>query len=331
MTLTELLLSCKTDLGYGTVPNLSDETGKRLTRYLNDGYRQIMRLPGFEMLRFQTVYFVTKPGLAYYIAGSGEQIYAVVDTMSQRRLTEMSRDNYRSIDPSETVSGRPWVWISDGFKLQLRPTSNYLYAVSSDVTDTTQHLTGTYLDVDNGFRKFDVVLNGQTQVILAGSPAPPPKELLSMQLSTPAAGFVTIVDNPPVPFPPPSDNWVSTIFAGDTSALQLLRLRLWPTPTDTIRYNVDVSLPLTMLKGPTDEPFLPLDFQNLLTDYAKMREYELRGDDRFQQAAALYNDGLKALKNRVTNPPDYRPVSNKYPVNPGNNLGPWFPWMGGRW
>jgi len=329
MTLTELLLSCKADLGYGTIPTLSDETGTRLTRYINDGYRQIMRLPGFEMLRFQTHSFSTKPGLAYYSAGAAEQIYAVVSAVSQQRLTEMSRDSYRSIDPSETVSGTPWAWVPDGFHIQSRPTTDYLYALSGDAVDTTQHLTGTFIAVDNSYRSFDIQLNGKTSVNLTPDMVniPAPKELLTMQLSAPCVGTVVIVD---VVITPPAlpTEWIAAILPGRLST-QIIRMRFWPTPTDSLQYNADVQLPMAVLVASTDVPVLPVDFHNLLSDYAKMREYELRGDDRFEQSAALYNDGLKALKNRVTNSPDYRPVAGKYRVSPGSNLGPYYP--GGRW
>src|SRR5215471_5861396 len=341
LTLQDILLACKSDLGYGTVPSLSDETGTRLTRYINDGYRQIMRLPGMEKLRFQSLPLTTTSGVSRYgLLPTTEEVLAIVDQTSQRKLIRLSVNEWRRIDPGETTSGTPWAWVDAGFQVLTTPNNSLMYVRSQSPADTTQRLTGTYIDIYGFNRDFDVQLNGQTNVLVTKIPpltwpGPPPGgvgpewpgiTVLTAQLSAPCAGDVALLDaDQPIGTTP--SHFVGYILSGEIST-HIWNIYLWPTPTSANNYLVDSLVVVVPLAGPTDTPRMPFDFHNLLIDYTKMREYEQRGDERFQQSAAMYNDGLKALKNRINNPPDFRPVAGGFAgLNPGSNLGPWFPWL----
>ena len=329
MTFLEILNALYEDLGYsaGTGGVVSSDTKTRLSRYVNDSYRQIMRLPGMEMLRFETTSLTTTIGEPRYaLAPATEQILALTDLSNQRRIVEMSRDDYLNIDPGQTVQGTPWAWIPAGLQAMKTPLINGQAWVRSNLpADNTQRVTGTYLDTSGLVRPYDVALNGVSNVQMFNLSA---QAILTCSLTAVTQGDISFWrDNKPTS--DPSNVLYGYIWAGQLASAFYV-IRLWPTPSSVITYQVDSLVTMTPLVNDWDVPRLPVDFHNVLVDYARMREYELRQDDRFQQAQMYYQEGLKTLKNRVNNPPDYRPVSGKYAgQDKSSDLGPWYP--SGRW
>jgi hypothetical protein len=86
------------------------------------------------------------------------------------------------------------------------------------------------------------------------------------------------------------------------------------------------------LTQPSDNSLIPADFEYILTDFARIREYEYRDDpSRAQTARAQYEWKLKYLRDRLMNAPDYRPRVGRL-IDRSNNLdhdGVNFP--AGRW
>jgi hypothetical protein len=182
-----------------------------------------------------------------------------------------------------------------------------LWVVSSSAADTAQTVTLWGVDRQGRPRPPQTVtLAGQTQVQVGTE-----TDYLAVQqweLSAPATGMVTLDENtaePPL-------YHLGHIAIGDTS-VQYERLRLWPTPSEVSTYQVDGPLVIRDLSRTYDVPLLPADFHALLTDFGRMREYEYRDDTRAAMAAAGFTQKLKALRDRIVDPPDYRPRVGRLP------------------
>ena len=53
MVLSQLLTAAFSDLGYPATP--PQDVIDRITRYINEGYRNVLRTPGLQPLRFATL------------------------------------------------------------------------------------------------------------------------------------------------------------------------------------------------------------------------------------------------------------------------------------
>ena len=320
MTLSDLLSALYADLGYVSAPASAVTT--RLTRYLNEGYHTVLSLPGFQSLRFSTISFASVASQTIYgVPQLFQQISAIVDTTNNIRLRRMSRDEYRSIDPQELSSGTPSHYIEAGTRpVQYDPVSKGLWVVSSAGGDTTQ--TAALLGARAGGLPTTLqtaTLNGTTRVAVGSFTDY--VSVLQFELSAVAVGAVSLYDAAA------AGNQLAVIAIGQKT-VTYQALRLWPTPSAAITYNVDGLVNLTDLAQTYDAPLVPVDFQYLLLEYGRMREYEFRDDDRLPAVTASYARRLAAFRARVCDPPDFRPVAGRL-IDRGSSLGPWYP--AGRW
>jgi hypothetical protein len=330
MTLTDLLDALYSDLGYEAIP--STTVTKRLTKYLNDGYRHLMSMPELSPLRMGVVSFASEPGRTLYgVPQSLVQINAITDPTGGVRLRLMTLDEFRAIDPQEHASGTPTHYIPAGFHpVQRQPNHTPVYAVSSNALDTTQVITMdavlNYDNVDAASYRYTVTLNGLVPVLVAPSIEAVQRITMTPATTPTTGGTVHFYD---VAVPDPAHR-IGTIPAGQTT-MQYLGIRLWPTPSDARLYHVDGNLTLSDMLQANESSLLPVDFQDILTDFARMREYEYRDDSRYAMAVQGYQQKLKYLRDRVMNPADYRPRVGRL-VDRANNLdhdGVHFP--AGRW
>jgi|SRR5215831_2147111 len=324
MTLGQLLAAAYSDLGYATSP--PSDISTRLTRYINEGYTGVLRLPGMERLRFSTLTASSVASQKQLILGPAiERIERIVDSTQNVALRQMTRDEFRKIDPQELTSGTPYQWIDDGYHPVMRqPINSGVWAVSDQAADT-QTITGSVIDASNTVFPINTTLHGTTPTLLC--PITTLASVTAINLGSAAVGNITITDGIAAPGP----NTLA-IFRPTNTTVLYRAVRLWPTPSQSAPYHVDCIIPITPMVGLGDVPFLPVDFHPMLNEYARVREYERRDDGRAQQALMFYTDSLKRLKERVWNMPDYRPAMMPLGVNgTPSNLGSWYPSKGGRW
>ena len=318
MTLTELLASLYGDLGYASSP--PPDVTTRLTRYLNDGYTNLARLPGMEQLRFKTIALASVADQELYgISPAGVQILKITDYTNGVLLKEISLDTYRRMDPQETVSGVPNWYVRMGLQpVHRQPATSGVWVSSSEAADTqTVRLVGITATGETAVQT--ATLSGTTRVQVGSLTTL--TGIIEWNLSAAATGVVTM-HNAAV-----DGDALAVIQIGKTS-VQYMMIRLWATPADVYNYSVDVETPLPELTNGVDVPVVPIDFQSLLTEYGRMREYEYRNDPRWPIAKGMFDQNLRAFKVRLWNSPDYLPVAGTIP-NTGSNLGPWYPV--GRW
>lgn len=319
MTLADLLTALYGDLGYAASPDAAVTT--RLTRFVNDGYQSLLRIPGYESLRFKTVALASVDAQKLYgISPGAVRILRMSDQTNNQPIFEMDLGTFRRTDPQELVTGVPTHRIPMGFQPVARqPATSGVWAVSSSASDTavTVRLVGQTSTGETAVQT--ATLTGTTRVQVGALTTLVSIE--SWSISAAAVGAIDLYDAST------SGNLLGTIQIGQTS-VQYLSIRLWPTPSDAYTYAVDVETTMPQLTNATDVPVIPTDFHPMLVEYGRMREYEYRADERYSVALGMFQNNLRALTVRLWNTPDYLPVAGTSPNTP-NNLGPWYP--SGRW
>lgn len=308
MTLQEILDAAYDDQGYqinGLVsPNPASDVIARFTRWANEGMRDILGRPRLYPLRHGTLTFTTRPGVAVYPLGAGfDMIDTIVNQVNSRRLTAMTRDWYRSIDPGERSQGSSYAWIEEGYApVSFQPLGTPVYVETGDALAITQtlHIRGTILP---GIEiEATVTLNGTTRVLVY----PGVHTILTASLSAPTNGL-TVLWNDPVATNP--EAILGGIGAG-TTGTQYHHIRLWPTPSAVEDYLVDGQFRAVALVRPNDVPVLiPQLFHTLIIDYINFQAYAKNGDaQRAAGVKATYERRLNDLTNKVEYSLDFRPV-----------------------
>jgi hypothetical protein len=305
MTLTDLLNALYSDLGYSDgTPSAAVTT--RLTRYCNEGYRYLLSMPELAPLRMGTVTFTSVPGLKVYgVPQILVQIDQLVNQTNPTRLRLMTADEFRTIDPQEDSSGTPTHYVRYGVGPALRtPAGTGLWAdteVPGALTPTLNiTVRGAGREEYFPFPPQSALITGLGRVKIGGFNDY--RMIQDIQLDQPPqlGTLINVYDAAT------GGNLIAQIPQGETTSRYEL-IRLWPTPSGTDTYVADGPVLLADLSATTPIPQIPFDFQYILTDYARMREYEYRDDSRVAMAAAGYQQKLKYLRDRVINPPDYRP------------------------
>jgi hypothetical protein len=324
MTLADLLAAVAADVGYDAIP--SAVVTARLTRYLNEGLRHILSMNEMGPLRSNTLTFSSVAGQKTYgLPQAFVSIDQMVDTTNNIRLRLMTQDQFRTIDPQEVSSGTPTHYVPLGYgPLGREPDQTGLWVVSNEPADTTQVVTVTGLiaapivGLTTGGTPtgpISATLNGTTRVQVGFH-----LDYVAVQtltLNTATAGFVVLFDAAVGGHP------LALIQIGQKT-VQYVQLRLWPTPAGVYTYQVDGPMLISELTATSDIPILPADFQFMLTDYARMREYEYRDDSRAAVARAQFQEKLKYLRDRLIDPPDFRPRVGRIPDR-SSNLGSFYP------
>jgi hypothetical protein len=326
MTLTDLLAALNSDLGYEAIPSATVTT--RLTRYVNEAYRHLLSLPELSPLRIGTVTFTSLPGQKVYgVPQVLVQIEQLVNETNPTRLRLMTADEFRAIDPQEVSSGTPTHYVRYGTGPALRMlNATGLWAEDRIVLTTPVTITvrGVGREEYFPFPPQSALVTGTTRVKIGVFDDY--RLLQDVQLDQPAqlGSLITVYDAAV------GGNIIAQIPQGQTTSRYEL-IRLWPTPAGTDDYHADGPIILTDLSTDVPIPVIPSDFQYILTDYARMREYEYRDDSRLPFARVQYEQKLNYLRNRVMNPADYRPRVGRL-RDRSNNLdhdGVNFP--SGRW
>ena len=321
MTFLEIQQAVYAATGYESSPPTAVVT--RTKAWINEGYRHLHRMPGMVDLRnFSFEFLSVVDQDDYALAQSMERIDAIVNQTHQSRLGNMTRDEYRRLDPAQLTGGTPTHWIPYGLSpVSKQPGSTGLWVASSEAGDTTQTVRVQGID-GTGQTRSDATgtLNGVTRVALGS--VTNYIQVLKFNLSATAVGTVTLYDAAA------AGNAISIILIGDKSVSYQI-IRLWPTASSTDTFVVDGQVTLADLSADTDVPLLPTIYHDLLVSYARMREYERNGrTDGYTIAQADFQDGAAKMRGEVNFPPDYRPVAGvgAYNKQSGwNGLTGWFP------
>jgi hypothetical protein len=138
---------------------LDSATEARLLDFLNESYREVLSKPGMERLRRSTTTFDSVAGTATYTVSSAARVLRVWETTNDRRLWEMTIDQYRTIEPDPSANtGTPeaFVWMgvpavsSNSLALWPTPASviTYTCEILSVLTDLANDANSPLLPLD---------------------------------------------------------------------------------------------------------------------------------------------------------------------------------------
>jgi hypothetical protein len=331
MTFAELQRGVFDDLQYQQQPKPGVQD--RVRRYLNEGLERTLRRPRLKSLRHGKLPLTTYAGQGFYGAPPAlERIDYIIDTTTGRPLTFRTRDWYRQLNPTVGSSGTPTYWIPEGISsVRRQPRMDVdsltkVWARSEGSQDVTQrvHIRMTYNGPGNE-HEFSEVLQGTTPVIINSPPIglAGPSEISTLYLDSTALNAVYITDHGgPVYW----DNYLAWITAGSYYN-RYLGIRLYPTPSSSILYEVEGQRVIPRMTQDGDTPPFPDDFHEMLQCYARGRLY--RKDGRLAQAQqefAEYERYCLDLTVAIEYPVNYKPVAGTRSTRAGwSHLGPWYP------
>jgi hypothetical protein len=281
MTLASILSGCYERLGYAPSPATAVVT--RLTDHANEVHRALLSLPGMEMLRDDTtpvtsVANAPRIGLPLNVA----RIKRIVDRTNNTLLRETTMTELARRDPGLTSTGNPWAFARSGFQaVQAQPAAaTGVWAVSSSASDTSGPTVSLTAIRTGGFlhQPSAQALTGTSRVQVGGQTDY--IEIDKFALSAACVGDVSLYDAVTV------GNLLAVIPKGQTNA-RYLGIHWFPVPATALTYYVDYTRTTPDLTT-TDEPLLPQDFHDLIGIGIRMKDYEYRGDARFQAAAGEY-------------------------------------------
>lgn len=318
MTLGEMLTALYDDLNSqaGTVVTA------RYTRWLNEGYQKILRMPALTELRHGTLSFATVANQSLYaIPQAFTRVDEIVQESNNVRLQYRTLDWFRALDPGNTANGNPYVWISEGLQQVYRqPDSTGIWVASSNAADTTQVIkfNGTTANGDQQAQQTSAAITGVTRLAIGTITSW--SNIQKWESSAVGVGTISLYDAVT------AGNELARLPIGRTS-VQYQAIRLWPTPAQVLTYKIDGQLLFVPLLNVNDVPALPEDFADMLPCYARFREYKKQGDqERMAAELSEWQTWLGRVQSVVEYPADYRPVSGSMAEDfRWNNLGAWYP------
>lgn len=303
VTLNEIQLAIYRRCNYDDLP--SPDVVRRILQWINVWHQRILAKPGLDTLRDTTLTFSSVIGQSLYALPQGlTRIETVFEQTSPRVLRNGSVNWIREYDPQLLATGVPEVYaIQTASQVLLNTAASGVWAVSTSAADTSQiaHIEGLRT---GGYRTGDqqVLLTGTVRVQLGTYTDV--IEVDKAYLTATAVGEVSFFDAAV------AGNELARITIGQ-KAMKVWTIQLWPRPTTAILYSVDCKRVVEELVNATDTPTLPAEYHWLLVEAGSFEEWTRKDDNRAKVAMSELNDGIRDMRNWVTNLPDYKPRSGE--------------------
>ena len=320
MTFQEMQAQTFDDLQYKSEPDAP--VRQRIQRWLNEAHQELLRTPSLRNLRNGTVSFQSVANQKTYAV---PMVFEVIDRITQPdnsiRLVCRDLDWIRRVDPGENSSGTPYVYAPFGLSpVGLQPEETGLWLASSQGADTgSVTVQGTRANGDVQ-QQVTTVLTGTTRVAVGTI-----TDYVSVQrffLTAVQTGSVSLYDAAVL------GNEIARIPVGLTS-VQYQVERLWPTVGSAMTFVVDGQRLVPPMVDPTDVPWVPVSYHDVMTTYARSREYKRTGDaQRFSIEFGDWQKTIAQLQAVSNYPPDWTPVPGRLSGDGAprwSNLGGWYP------
>lgn len=308
------------DLGYTSAP--PPDVQSRVGKNVNYAHQLVLRDPVCTKLleTSDSVSFASEVGRAVYgLPSALTMLRVLTERDNDRVLYPSSIEEIRSIDPGRNATGTPYRFVPVGYKPIQRAldmaTGSGVWAQSTNAGDTQAiRINGIRL---GGLMTGDITatLTGVTRVQIGS--LTDIIDLQAISLASAAVGVVSLYDAAV------SGNVIAQIGTG-ALAPQYYVIELYPTPEAVTTYYVDGRYRIPELSSDQEVPLLPEEFQNLLEDYARFKEYERRDDERAAWAKSAFDTGFSQLKYAVNTQPGQVPVFGRRRSRFAR-LGPWTP------
>lgn len=320
MILQEQLQSVYADCGHAPDPGPAVQA--RIRRFLNEAVRVVLTEPDMDRLLDSDQPYT-------FTSVAAQARYGIPDITAIRHISEQTNDwvlrarpldEYRRLDPDPAQHpGTPTDYVPIGrVAVAGEPsTASELFIQSTSASDVGMaFLEGT---ITGGYtRAVSVRMTGVTAVSLSAL-ITSWIDVSDLYLSTTAVGTVTLTQTSGV------GTELARITIGQTRQ-KYLGFYLWPTPVAAVVYTVDYRRPFVDMVQSTDEPPFASEFHALCPAYARMREWEARGEaDQLTAATAQWARWLGRLKYAIRSDPDFLPVAGRNARTGHSRLGAWTP------
>lgn len=298
---------------------MDDGTKRRYGYAVNEAHRQLLRMPGMELLRQATVTFASVADQQMYALPSQgvARINRITEATNDRRLMYQTPDWLDTVAPDPTV-GTPWAWVARGYRdVHTQPDAECtLYVDSTTGSDTMKAFVEGI--TAGGYYQRKSVQMGGTSAVEVSAQVSDWIQVTKFYLASAANGTVTLHQDSEI------GTELSQIAPGDVRA-QFMGFQLYPTPSSVITYTADVLRSLPDMVNNTDEPLLPEDFHDLLVDKAELKELRKQDDpNRFGMLLGDIKRGESELRSFVVSHPDWRPQFGAVSYE-RSSLGAYFP------
>lgn len=297
MNLGDTRLALYDRLGFNSSPD--SVVTRRLDRYINTSHKEIITKKSMGRLRRTVLPFTSNAGSPFAVLPQAAvQVLAIADRATNRILDEITLQDLRARDPGLNFASTipdAYTIINMAASVALDPSSaTQLFAVSTSAADGTGIsaivegiITGGY------YRRAMTAMNGVTPVALDSSTAW--IHITKFYLSGQATGNVTLTQGN-------GGNELARVVPGRSRA-RYTQIHFSGTPAAAATYYADVELHIDDMVNPSDEPYIPEDYDWLLECGALRLEYLRRGSPAIMQYKAelgRWIDGVKELQAFVT-------------------------------
>lgn len=274
--------------------NLDPETKTRLDTFINDRYRELLRLDGINT-RDETYQIPTVAGGSRYVLPPGiTQVINIVNMITGRPLVQTSlqwiRWRWTSLAPA---IGSPTHYAILNNSMVLNQPTNYAAGALQILSTVTQSLVPLNIEYEapppGGHMIFTSAAISSTVPVVVNVPV---FVVYRMQMSQPATGIVTLSQvNPPLTICQITPNT-----AMPRTSSHGWTLLLWPTPSAAIPLLVDATHARRQLSLDGDEPDLPEEFHTALVWGGCSEECLKMDDDRVKYYEGKYQDDVRRLR-----------------------------------
>lgn len=299
----------------------------RVKQFLNERHRELLTMEGMEKLRQFIITFASDTTNSVYAFPQAiTKVLGVHERDNDYPLSYMTLDEYRlySADPT-AYEGTP-IWYTDlgESPVQRQPPSNKEISVKSSSTSDTA-ITPYFEVIRANDRQRTItgaLLNGTTAVS-ASTAITNISHVTNFFISDTAVGEITLSYAGDTTVDGGGD--LAVIPVGSVRS-RYFNVALVPKPASAITYYVDAEVEVRDLVQNTDEPRLPRDFHWVIGQGALIDEFQKQEKERESKRSELaWFNGIKALKNYITNNPDYIPVIGRTKRMGISRLGPNYP------
>jgi hypothetical protein len=264
--------------------------------------------------------FASVTNQARYAIPDGQTIRHISEQTNDRLLRALSLEDYRRYDPdpvSHTGTPSHYVPIGRVAVATVPSVAAELFVKSTSASDVGWAflegiITGGYT------RTVSIKMTGVTAVSLATA-VTTFIDVTDFYISVPAVGTVTLNQTSG------AGTELAQITIGQTRQWYQ-GFYLWPTPSAAVTYYIDTRKSITDLVQMTDEPPLPPAFHPMIPAYARMREWEMKGEmEKLLLSKQQWDRWLSRLKYAVRADPDFLPVAGRRQRIGYSRLGAWTP------
>lgn len=319
MTRTEILTGLAARLNKTPPPNMDSAVQARLIAFMNQRQRRYLTMPGLKHLREETIPLTTVASQVGYTLPNIAKIERIFDPVNMRTLYEMSKQDWRLVQPDTTITGIPeaFIWLGRSVVAQQPSDASSLFVKSTSAADTTQTVTIKGVITGNYPTEATVTLTGATAVNVSASVSTWIR-VDTCILSAACAGTVTLNEDSG------AGTELARITIGQTMT-DYTGVAFYLTPSSVITYQVDVTRAITDFSQATDTPVLPEDFHDLMILGPLADEYQHLEDKRWSVAMSEVTRRENELKYWLAETATGRPFTLSRNWQRPSQLGSWFP------